>query len=75
MICIQLFNDFKDKTIVKATLFFLFIFFCFGVIFAIVAVRYSSEGKQVVYPLAYLFSIALIVLRGIFALTLERMPK
>ena len=71
MICIQLFNDYKDKTVVKATLFFLFIVFCLGVIFAIIAVSYSAEGNQVVYPLTYLFSIALIVLRGIFCLNLR----
>ena len=60
MICIQLFNDCKDKTVLKATLFFLFIVFCLGVIFAIIAVSYSAEGNQVEYPLTYLFSIALI---------------
>ena len=71
MICIQLFNDYKDKAVVKATLFFLFIVFCLGVIFAIIAVSYSAEGNQVVYPLTYLFSIALFVLREIFCLNLR----
>ena len=68
MICIQLFNDYKDRTVVKATLFFLFVVFCLGVIFAIIAVSDRAEGNQVVYPLTYLFSIALIVLLEIFCL-------
>ena len=46
MFCIQLFNDYKDKTVVKATLFFLFIVFCLGVIFAIIAVSYTQKETK-----------------------------
>ena len=37
---------YKDKTVIKAILFFLFIVFCLGVVFAIIAVSYSAEGNQ-----------------------------
>ena len=69
MLCIQLFNENynnRDDVVVKATLFFLFVVFCLGATFAIIAACYSSEKNQVIYPLAYLFSIALIFLRGFF---------
>lgn len=69
VLCIQLFNENYDNSedaVVKATFFFLFIVFCLGVISAIAAICYSTEGIQVVYPLVFLVSIALVYLRGLF---------
>lgn len=69
ILCIQLFNenyDNSDDVVVKATLFFLLVAFCLGLISAITAICYSAEGNQVVYPLVYLFSIILVFLRGFF---------
>lgn len=80
MICIQLFkennsnrkNEDDNSTVfVKATIYFLFIFFCLGVTFSIIAICYSAEGNQVAYPLAYLFSIALVFVLGIFCPNIE----
>ena len=67
MICIQLFNETYNNNsdvVVKATLFFLIVVFCLGVISAITALSYSAQGSQVVYPLVYVFSIVLVFLRG-----------
>ena len=69
VLCIQLFDENYDNgkdAVVKATFFFLFVVFCLGVFSAITAICYSTEGIQVVYPLIYLFSIALVFLRGVF---------
>lgn len=71
MIFIQLYKEIMNKnnndkiTFVKATLYFLFLVFCLGVISSITAICYSAEGDQVAYPLVYLFSITLTFLRGV----------
>ena len=71
MIFIQLHREIMNKnnndkiTFVKATLYFLFLVFCLGVISSITAICYSAEGNQVAYPLVYLFSITLTFLRGV----------
>lgn len=69
MLCIQLFNENynnREDVVVKATLFFLFLVFWLGIISAITAICYSIKGYKITYPIVYLFSIILVLLRGLF---------
>lgn len=69
MLCIQLFDETynnPEDVVVKATFFFLFVVFWLGIISAITAICYSMDGYKMSYPLVYLFSIVLVLLRGYF---------
>ena len=55
---------YKDNQIhVKSVLLFVFVLFLFGTVVAVFAAVYSTQGRQLIYPLVYLFFIFLLCLR------------
>lgn len=51
------------KIKVKSVLLFVFVLFWLGTVVAVFAAAYSIQGRQVIYPLIYLFFIFLLCLR------------
>lgn len=61
--CKERYKDKQLKIKVKSVLLFVFVLFWLGTVIAVFAAAYSIQGRQVIYPLTYLFFIFLLCLR------------